>query len=354
MRVIDGSTGEGGGQILRTALFLSVLTGQSIRVEKIRSGRSKPGLKPQHVGVLRLLEEVTGADALGAAPGSSRVEFHPAVPRPGHYRFDVGTAGSLALFLQTLLPVCLASPGAIRLDLVGGTDVRGGPTIEWVRRVLIPRLAPLALRLDLECIQHGFEPAGGGQVRLEVEPRPGADTLAELRRLVLERLGPPVLARGDPVTAGGTSIAHESLRGASVAQRVADSAAATMETDGLPRPKIETFSVPAASAGASVTLWVEDSFGVRLGSDGLGRRGVPAEDVGRRAAQQLAEDWRSGATVDRHLADHLVPWVALGMGSVRVPFITGHLETNVWVCQQMLGPDAVRLDGQILVTVPHG
>ena len=348
MKVLDGSTGEGGGQILRSALFLSTLLDEPIRVEHIRRGRPKPGLKAQHQGILRMLHEICGANATGATVGSTMVEFHPGRPRAGTYRFDVGTAGCLALFLQTMLPVAILSPGRLELEMIGGTDVRGGPTIDWLRHIYVPRVAPLCRRLELRLERHGFEPAGGGIVRLIVEPEPRARELGSLRALIAERLAAEHLAQGRLRAFEGVSVSHQVLSEAHVAERQIQGAQDAFAGRELPDPKIEKRYVAATTPGTSVTLWVEDDAGNRWGADALGRRGLPAEDVGRRAAWQLLEDTDSGATADRHLADHLVPWIALGMGSVRVPHTTSHLETNVWTCRQFLGPDAVRLEGNIL------
>lgn len=348
MRSLDGSTGEGGGQILRTALFLSALTGEPIEVTKIRLGRSDPGLKAQHVAILRLLETISGATTTGAALGSPRIAFQPGRPRPGRYAFDVGTAGSVPLILQTLLPTCLLSPGRIELELVGGTDVRGGPTIEWVRHVFLPRVAPLAVRVELDVVRHGFEPAGGGVVRLGVEPRRGLDSVDAVREAVATHLAAGPLDQGPARGFEGVSVAHEDLAAARVAPRQSEGVAVSLAARGFPAPAMEARVAPARSVGSSVTVWMEDSHGRRLGSDALGKRGMPAEEVGRRAAERLLEDWDAGASVDRHLADHLVPWVALGLGPLRVPFPTRHLETNLWTCRKLLGTDSVRLDGTVL------
>jgi RNA 3'-phosphate cyclase len=342
MRILDGSTGEGGGQILRTALFLSTLLGEPFRLERIRANRPKPGLKAQHLGILRLLEDLSGAQVRGAALGAETVEFHPAAPRGGTYRFDVGTAGSLPLFLQTLLPVCLLATAPVRLELRGGTDVRGGPTMAWVEHVLVPRLRPFARTLELATLRFGFEPAGGGIVHLRVEPHADAGAPGALAARTAQQ--PTQVADGPWVAFEGLSVAHEKLGDRDVAVRQARAAQARFVDQGYPEPKIETRNVPADSLGSSITLWVEDRDGRRMGADALGHLRVAAEDVGLQAASWLLEDLASGARVDRHLADHLVPWVALGSPAFQVPLTTGHLETNVWTTQQFLGASSVRLD----------
>ncbi|HEX9816116.1 MAG TPA: RNA 3'-terminal phosphate cyclase, partial [Candidatus Thermoplasmatota archaeon] len=271
MKVLDGSTGEGGGQILRTALFLSTLLGEPIRVERIRRGRPKPGLKPQHQGILRMLSEICGSTAEGATVGSTMVEYHPGRPRAGSYRFDVGTAGCLALFLQTMLPVAIVSPGRFELEMIGGTDVRGGPTIEWLRRIYVPRIAPLCKSIEVRLERHGFEPAGGGVVRLIVEPEPRAKELAALRELIAERVQRDRIQQGTLRAFEGVSAAHDVLAEAQVAERQIRGAEDAFMARELPAPTIEKRYASATTPGTSVTLWVEDDGGIRLGADALGR-----------------------------------------------------------------------------------
>ncbi len=337
---IDGSQGEGGGQIVRTALAWSVLEQVAVVVEGIRSGRPKPGLKAQHAGILRLLHDMTGAEVHGGEVGSSRLAFRPGTPRPGCYDLDVGTAGSIPLVLQTLLPVALAAPAPVELRLVGGTDVAWGPTLAWFEHVLLHRLAGVG-RVELVLERRGFYPRGGGVVRLRVE---GPGTSDGLRDAVVEALGADRTGSGRPVAMGGVSVAHTELADRGVADRQAAGAKRLLSRHLLPRPRFDIEAVDADSLGSAVSLWLDDDRGNRIGADGLGRRGVRAEEVGWRAALDLVEDWQTGATVDRHLADHWVPWVALGAGAVRVPRLTGHLETNVAVVNQLLAPGESALE----------
>lgn len=339
---LDGSHGEGGGQILRTALFLSTLLDRPFRIDRIRATRPEPGLKAQHAGILRILQETTGARCEGASVGSPTLTFDPGPPRPGAYAYDVGTAGSVPLILQTMLPVALLSPERFRLRLTGGTDVAWGPTIDWVTHVIVPLLRPLADSVEVRVERRGFYPRGGGLVELAVSGGGG------LPARVGERLAQDRTRPGRVVSLGGASVAHASLAGARVAERQAEAAAATLREPGWPGADIARQYVDSASNGTSLTLWTVDEHGNRMGSDGLGAPGRPAEHVGADVARRLIEDARAGATVDRHLADHLVPWVALGMGPVRVPRVTDHLTTNLTVCRAFLGPDAVSLHDFVL------
>lgn len=344
MRTLDGSEGEGGGQIVRTALFLSLLLREPVRVIRIRAGREKPGLKPQHVAILRLLESMTGSTADGVAPGSSELTFRPGAHKAGSYVADIGTAGCVALLLQTALPVAVATPGTTRIEVRGGTHVPFGPTMDWLQQAYLPYLRRLAA-IDVAVERAGFAPEGGGKVVVEVrQPAAGVDTADGLRALVKERLGERRIQQGKVAAAGIRSVAAGLPQ---VPQRQALAALAEMTALGK-TPAVDAAAVQANGKGSAVTCWLEDDKGNRLASDRLGHPRTTAESVGKIAGANLVEDWRTGATVDRHLADHLAPWVALGAGAVRVPQESLHLRTNAWVCNELLGANSVRTDRSLL------
>lgn len=344
---LDGSVGEGGGQIARTALFLSVLLQRPFRLSNIRLGRRGPGLKDQHVGIIKILETITASRAKGARVGSLELEFRPGLPQGGDYRYDIGTAGALSLFLQTLLPVVMLTPGRTRLTLTGGTDVPWSPTMDWLRNVLWPWVRPWADGAQIQVRRRGFYPRGGGEV--EIEWTNGFShplDVGQVRQRATERLG------GHQTNPGrwrvqGSAIETRHLAAASVAHRMQEAAHAALLAAGH-ESEIAAQTVEAYSPGCSLTLWADDGRGNRLGADALGTRGLPAEKVGEQAAQRWLEDAKTGATVDRHMADHVVPWVALGAGAVMLPVATPHLETNIDTCRRFLGADAVRLDGMVL------
>jgi RNA 3'-terminal phosphate cyclase (ATP) len=185
---IDGSQGEGGGQVLRTSLALSIATGQPFRMTGVRAGRSKPGLMRQHLTCLTAAQEICGAEVVGAQPGSQEVEFQPGPLRPGEYTFAVGTAGSTTLVLQAILPPLLTASGPSRIIVEGGTHARGAPPFEFFARAPIPVINQMGPRLTARLERYGFYPAGGGRIVVEIEP---AAKLAPLslseRGRVLER-----------------------------------------------------------------------------------------------------------------------------------------------------------------------
>ncbi len=342
---LDGSHGEGGGQVVRTALFLALLTQKPVRITKIRAGREQGGLKPQHVAILRLLEEMTGSTATGATAGSTTIEFQPGAHRAGSWNHDIGTAGCIPLVLQTILPLAVATPGTTRLTITGGTHVPFGPTVDWLQAAYIPWLRRLA-QIEVRTERVGFAPQGGGRVTVEVrQDGKATDTLTGLRMHVHANAYARRHVQGKVARVGIRSIASRSLQ-RDIARRQALAAYAQLNVLGAPQLDIE--EVESDGPGSAVTCHLEDSEGNRLASDRLGNRQTTAETVAKIAAQNLLEDWRSGATVDRHLADHLVPWVALGAGAVRIPQSTLHLTTNAWVCEQFLGANCVRTDRNLL------
>lgn len=344
MLTLDGAQGEGGGQIVRTALFLSLLLRRPVRIQRVRAGREKPGLKPQHATILRLLQDMTGSKVQGGEVGSPDVTFEPGRPRAGTYAADIGTAGCIPLLLQTILPVAVATPGTTRLSVRGGTHVPFGPTMDWLEQAYLPFLRRLA-DIDVKVERVGFAPEGGGRVTVEVrQAHAAADTVDGLRAWVRERLGTRRIEQGPIARSGIRSLAAGLPN---VPQRQAFAALAEMTALGR-TPAVDAAAVPADGKGSAVTCWLEDAKGNRLASDRLGHLRTTAESVGKIAGANLVEDWRTGATVDRHLADHLAPWVALGAGAVRVPQESLHLRTNAWVCNQFLGDNAVRTDRNLL------
>jgi RNA 3'-terminal phosphate cyclase (GTP) len=317
---IDGSTGEGGGQILRTALVLSLLTRKPFHMHSIRAGRDKPGLKAQHVHILEALRRLSASEVRGAREGGSDVSFVPAPVTGGRLALDIGTAGSITLLLQSLLPAATLGEAPTELDVSGGTDVRWSPTMDYFREIL----APLAPGLSLDVRRRGFYPRGGGRVVASIQPRP----VAPIHRVERSRLK-RILIR---------SVAAKELEKARVAERQIKGARRILSSY---RTSFEesTEYCDSFSTSTAVTVVAEFERGERLGADALGERGKPAEDVGEEAARRLMEEMRSEAPVDRHAGDHLVLWLALaGQGAIRVSEMTEHTRTNLWTCEQFLGP----------------
>ena len=345
MLEIDGSHGEGGGQVVRTSLFLSTLLKIPVRIKNVRVKRERPGLRRQHLHIVRLLKELASAKVEGDTLGSTELTYVPGELRPGSYSVDFGSAGSISLFLQTILPVSLFVPGKVEIEIVGGTEVPMSPTVDWVRFVYLPHVSGVARFVRIEVVRRGYRPAGGGLVRLTAEGGPSEELrdLKSVREFLKGRLNLFKSRRGEIKRLHLLSVAEERLRERRVVERQVKGALDLLREKGLPEPEVYRQYVKSFSIGTSVTVWLEDTEGNIMGADSLGEKGKPAEVVGSECVQKLWEDWSSGATVDRHLADHLVPWLGLAGGSVRVPLFTGHLETNIWVCERFLGEGTFRV-----------
>jgi RNA 3'-terminal phosphate cyclase (GTP) len=335
---IDGSIMEGGGQILRTALALSTLTGRPFRAERIRQNRPSPGLRPQHLSAIKSLIRMSGARAKGAAVGAGEIEFTPGAMRPGHYSLDIGTAGSVTLLLQALLLPCMFAGGETTLKISGGTDTRWSIPVDYFTHLILPVYRRLG-RVEAVAIQRGFYPKGQGMLELRMRPEMpalsarDAGALRQTARRLLPGLDLSV--RRKPVRIGGLSAAAEFLAKARVAERQAESAGAALGDE--PACDIRTEYSRTASPGTVITIWTIDADGRSLiGADALGEKGKPAEEVGREAARKLVQTLHTEAVVDAHLADNLIPLLAVVGGKIKTERITGHIRANVYVCERFL------------------
>ncbi len=261
---LDGSYGEGGGQILRTSLSLSAMLGAPVRIERIRAGRPKPGLRPQHLTAVRALARITGAEVEGAELNSQELTFKPRTPKPGNYLFDVaektGSAGSVTLIAQALLPPLLKCAGPSTLVLRGGTHVPWSPTAHYLMQVFLPALAQMGAQVSLTLERWGWYPRGGGELRLSVNPCPGFKG---------------VEWRTAPEPAGFRAISAASRLPEHVARR---QAARLQERLG-PELPVELVAAGGQDPGSLVFIW-----GPRAGFSALGARGKPAEQVADEAA----------------------------------------------------------------------
>ncbi|ASI98242.1 RNA 3'-terminal phosphate cyclase [Thermococcus celer] len=316
---IDGSYGEGGGQILRTAVALSVITGRPVRITRIRANRSNPGLRPQHLHGIVALKELSNARVKGAQVGSTYLEFVPGDARPKHVRVPIKTAGSVTLVLQALLPAMAFTGGSF--EVTGGTDVPWSPPVDYLKNVTLHALERMGLRVELEVRRRGHYPKGGGLVVGRVEPWEERRPLIALEWRRIERF---------------SGISHATNLPSHVAERQAKAAEERLgELYNVP-VEIEREVSRSLGPGSGVVVWAETD-GLRLGGDALGKRGKPAEVVGREAADELVEALTPGKAVDRFLGDQLIPFLAFAGGEIGVSEITSHLATNVWVVERFLG-----------------
>ncbi len=326
--LIDGSYGEGGGQLLRTAVALSVVTGKPVKVTNVRVKRKNPGLRSQHLHAILALKEVSNATVRGACVGSTVLEFHPG--RPGepeeledgrvNVKVNVGTAGSISLVLQALLPAMAFRGG--RFEIRGGTDVAWSPPVDYMREVTFFALRRMGLEVSMEVRCRGYYPRGGGLVVGEVEPWE--------ERKPLHAMGWTRLMRFRGVSHAANLPHH-------VVERQAKAALDVMRRSFPQVPcEVQREIWSSSGPGSGVTLWAETDC-LRLGWSSLGRRGKPAEKVGMEAAEGLVNELKKGRGVDRFLGDQLIPFLAFTGGEFSVAEVTDHLKTNVWVVERFLG-----------------
>jgi RNA 3'-terminal phosphate cyclase (ATP) len=310
---IDGSHGEGGGQILRTALALSAVTGTPFEMVRIRARRPVPGLRPQHLAAVHAAALMTDAKTGGAFEGSPDLRFEPGPIAPGDYRFEIATAGAATLVLQTVLvPLATAGEGS-HVAVTGGTHVKAAPGFEFLARNWAGTVARMGLASRFDLVRAGFYPPGGGEIRASVSPwvRPAG--------LSLETRGPLVELRG--VSGAGR------VKG-DVARRQADATRARLWEARRLESTWEVIEPPAASPGTF--LYVEALFEHTRAAFGfLGEKGLRAEALGDRAARALLRFLDGEAAVDPHLADQLAVPLAVGGGGGRVTTseVTPHLVT---------------------------
>lgn len=321
MLTIDGSQGEGGGQIIRTSLALSLVTGTPFRVYNVRARRDKPGLRQQHLTAVRAAERIGQAQVEGAAVGSSEFTFRPGKVLPGEYNFDIGTAGSTTLVLQTVLPPLSMADAPSVLTLEGGTHNAFAPPFDFLQKTFLPLVSRTGAHVYAELERYGFYPRGGGKFSVIIEPA-AADGVRRLeileRREIRARRATALVVNLPP------HIAEREL--AVLRQKLGwDEELLHVET-----------STDAYSPGNVVLIEIE-SEQLTMVFSRLGERGVRAESVAQKAAEEAARYLALGVPVDEHLADQLLIPLAIGAGGAyRTGPLSLHTTTNVEVIRKFL------------------
>ncbi len=335
---IDGSYGEGGGQILRTSISLSAITMKPVRITNIRAGRRKPGLRRQHMAGIELTAQLVDASVKGLEVGSTEIEFIPRTRQSGEFSYDVGTAGSISLILQAVLPPAVLSPEPVSFNFRGGTDVAWSPPIDYMRNLFVHVLYQMGPRVEIVQHRRGHYPRGGGNVSCEIIP------VKTIQPLDLVHFGDLQHVNG---------ISHCVRLPSHVAERQALSAESLLaeheiETEHIVRESYPKDKDPHLGPGSGIVIWAESRDGIRLGADRLGERGKRAEIVGAESAQHLLSELSTEMAIDSHLSDMLVPYLAIATGQSRIGVtkLTSHLETNIWVVERILGLKMM-LEGKI-------
>lgn len=336
---LDGSIQEGGGQILRTALALSLLTQQPFTMNNIRANRQDPGLKSQHVQCIELAKKLTNSNVEGCAIGSTHVTFNPQPIQFLDIEIDIGTAGSITLLLQSvLLPIIERKKRKVRLQITGGTDVSWSPQFEYFKEVLLSQYAGYA---DIECFLHkrGYYPAGQGCVEVIIKKRKGMKSDSKTPRLVLDKVGKLIQIRG-------VSHASRELETNHVAERMERAAAILLQKYKVPITINPTYA-KTESVGCGITLYalysrekemedIDNTDPIRVGADVLGEKNISAEKVGEQCAKQLIATIDSQVPVDEHLCDMLIPLLGCYSGTIKTNKITSHTRTNIAITEQFL------------------
>jgi RNA 3'-terminal phosphate cyclase (ATP) len=318
MLTIDGSVGEGGGQILRTSLSLAMITGTPFRIEKIRAGRRKPGLLRQHLTCVTAATEISGATVTGAELGSTELTFQPGPIKGGTYDFAIGSAGATTLVFQTVLPALLRASTASDVTLSGGTHNPFAPSFDYIQRAFLPLLSRMGATVSVKLRKPGFYPAGGGKWQATVQPA------AKLTPLTLDDAGKLITRR---IIADVSNIPFE------VAERECAHAAHLL---GWPADTMQPRTVRGEGQGNVLTIELGYANVTEL-FVGFGERKVTAEDVATQTVKAVREYQMAQAPVGPHLCDQLLlPMALAGGGTFVTSAPTEHTRTNIAVIQWFL------------------
>jgi RNA 3'-terminal phosphate cyclase (ATP)/RNA 3'-terminal phosphate cyclase (GTP) len=336
---LDGAHLEGGGQIIRTAVGLSALTGRECKIKNIRAGRSNPGLRHQHLKSVEACGWICNAQIEGMHIGSEELTFIPGELAFQDLEFDIGTAGSITLLMQALLIPVSQAKSTVSIRLKGGTHVAWSPTMDYFNYIFCPYLKRIGISVESEVLRYGFYPKGGGEIHITIS---ASDHILPLN--LIKRSGIPNIS--------ACSVATENLSPARVAERQLEGA-----KEMLSIQKETASYVSALSTGTALLLYAEFDNCI-LGASQLGRQGVPAEDIGSKTARDLHQLLSTPTTVDQHMADQLLPFLSMASGNsaILAPEITGHVRTNMWVIQQFLDVEFSidqQEEGAVIHCQPH-
>jgi len=326
MITIDGGVKSGSGTIVRYSVALASLLGKQIKIQNIRAKRDKPGLRAQHLKVIQACREMCQGVVENAVVGSKEITYTPRESfKGGEYGWDIGTAGSTTMMAQTLLPLACFAEKPSKFRLEGGLFQDFAPSAYHMKFVLLPLLEQMGVPAELKIVRPGYVPRGGGIIEIEVQP------VNKLRPLNLTEQGRILAIKGIALSSW--------LKEKRVSHRMAEECQKVLSSHGYEVEIQEIYDESSVQEGAALAIYAKTSSGSRIGSDRAGRPGRSSESIGRYVAQNLIEDVKTGATVDRYIADQLIIYAGLAEGTTRysVPKITEHVETNLWLIEEFLG-----------------
>ena len=344
---IDGGRKSGSGTIVRDAVSLAALTGQELHITNIRTKRDKPGLRSQHLKGAEACNQICQGSIENAEVGSKEIRFWPGdTLYGGNYYFDIGTAGSTALLISILLPIAIFSGSASTFRITGGLFQDFAPSAYYLKHVLFPILNRMGIEAELKIAQPGYYPKGHGSIQLQTRP-----LSKSLRPFTLLEQG-----RVSKIEGFALSSLLEERK---VSERMAQACQSSMKEKGC-KPVIRVvydsrqspaFDKVSIQAGACLAIWATTGRKCLLGSDMAGAPRRSAEFIGEQVAGNLVEDLRTGATVDRYLADQLIPFCALADGTSEylIPRVTQHVETRLWLVEKMLGAKTRVKNNRVLI-----
>ncbi len=325
---VDGSVGEGGGQMLRTSIALSCLTEKPVELTNIRIKRDKPGLRPQHAAAVNCMKKIFNAETNDVEIGSKKLFFKPNNVKPGQYNFDIETAGSITLVFQTIILGLLNSKQKIKINLKGGSDVRWSPPWDYFENVFIPFISNMGINIETKLINRGYYPKGNGEAEITINP------IKKIYGLKLDN---------DTYNTNINGVLHISRLPDDINKRIKHSAIKTLFKENL-EANIRTDRTESDSEGVGLTLWNTIEEKKYLGSAVIGEKGLPSEILGSKCASMILKEMNCGSTVDIHLFDQILPFIfyARSVDEKSCLFckkISSHAETNLWVLKKFFDFD---------------
>lgn len=340
MLTIDGSRYSGSGTIVRQAVAFSALTGKAVHLINARAKRDKPGLRPQHIRVVEAIADLVNGQAEGLVQGSQEFTFRPgSLKTRRHYHWDIGTSGSTTMLALGILPVLAFAGSPITVELRGGLFQDFAPSAFHLQHVLLPMLDRLGLRAGIEVVRPGYVPRGDGVLRLTIQPLTDS-----FQAIAMEEAGPVTRIWGIALSS------HLDER--QVSERMAEAARDVLTQAGYQSDIELRHDRVSRQRGAMLALFADASETRRLGADQAGALRRRAESIGKHVAQQLLDEIASGATVDRFIADQIIPFAALAKGVCRfvIPVVTDHVQTSAWLAELFLGAKVRIEDKRLVIT----
>lgn len=338
---IDGAQKSGSGTIVRFAVGLATLLGEELHLINIRAKREKPGLRPQHLKAVQALQQICQGSLHGGEIGSAEIKFKPGGEvKGGQYQWDIGTAGSTTLLVMTLLPAACFATGVMTFKISGGLFQDFAPSAYHMQYVLFPILNRMGITARLSVIRPGYVPRGGGIIQVGVAPVRG-----KLRPISLPH-------QGTVTEVSGIALSSH-LKERRVSERMAEKCSELLKSSGYSAQIEIVHDTTAIQRGAALAVFAKTDAGCIIGADRGGAPGRTSEEIGQTVAENLLADLATGATVDRYLADQLIFYAALadGVSQYRIPRLTEHVETNLWLVETVLGArtevdkNLVRIEG---------